>query len=612
MKIIALDTETALISQLDAHPRPACITFSTGEKTGICKNEEEKKILSLLECDEIWGWNLAGFDLPVLWKHGSHAVKEAIWNALIEGRIYDGILGKRIADHARGLHSPGMTSLKDFCQESIGITIEKEGTPRLTYGDLIDVPISDWTSEQKKYAMDDAKYHYLACKYQKEKYSKYIKTMAHDCRKTFARALVASCGIRVDKKRLEEFEKEEIEKIEPLKKILRESGILRENGTRDTKKLQAHALQVEKKAGIKFPRTEKTQAVQFTEEKLLLADDPILTANKEYTALRTFLGDGLTTGRIAEMRAGGYFINRCSYDPLKATGRTGSRGAKIGKDKKGHLWGGNHQNMPRVRGMRECHVPGSGSIFVAIDFSALELHTLAQCCIKIVGYSRLAQVLNKGLDAHSITGSRFLGIKYEEFLKHPKKDHYRTLAKPFNFGVAGGMGEERFRAHAIDAYGVKISKEEFYKYKALLFSAYPEIEEYMKIQGELNTVTVPISGRIRGRVGYCDACNNPFQALGAEAATNALFACVMSCFRNGGKLNGAIPVAFVHDEILFEMKKEKALEQAKIACELMVKAGSKFTPNVPLKVEASFMPYWTKDKKIHKETEEWLVKQFSR
>ena len=603
MKIVAIDTETHLIGQANPLPRVVCVTAYDGESSEIFR-VDDPRVSDLLRADRVIGWNLASFDLPVIWRHGTPETRAAVWDLLCSDRLYDGMLAHRIFKHAKGIQANYMTSLKDFCEKYLKIHVEKEDTWRLRYAILDGVPFDQWPEDALSYALEDAVLHWQACHWQEshgycgESFTrgKSVVTMAHDCRKAFALALTAAPGIRTDPEKIEALEEVDKARLAELSATCKSGGIMRATGTIDNKALQALAAKAERDSDVKFSRTEKTGAIQLDPGKVLLTENPVLIAHKELVSTRKRVGDGWTKGLYAELRAGNTFVNRCKYDPIKVTGRTGSSGAKIGRDNKAPLWGGNHQNLPRSGGVRECHIPRPGRWFLAIDFSALELHTLAQCCINIVRYSKLAEALNKNLDAHSVTGAQFLGVSYDEFKTHPKKKHYRTLAKPFNFGIAGGMGEARFREHAASAYGVRLSQAEFWKYKEKYFQLYPEIREYMQIQGNLTEITVPVTGRKRGGVGYCDACNGPFQSLGSDVATRALFACVMHCYREKGRLKGAIPVAFIHDEILFEVPADPDIADrlAKAACDIMVTEGGKYLPHVPPKVEATIMPYWSK------------------
>lgn len=118
-------------------------------------------------------------------------------------------------------------------------------------------------------------------------------------------------------------------------------------------------------------------------------------------------------------------------NPLLETGRTSYDGVI--------------QLMPRVGGVRECIVARPGRLFSSEDYKAGEMVTHAQSCIWIVGASRLAEALNRGLDAHLDGAAGILGISYEEAQRRKKSGdkqivNLRQAYKPANFGFPGRMG----------------------------------------------------------------------------------------------------------------------------------------------------------------------------
>jgi DNA polymerase-1 len=99
----------------------------------------------------------------------------------------------------------------------------------------------------------------------------------------------------------------------------------------------------------------------------------------------------------------------------------------------------NLQNPPRAGGVRECFVPRPGFVFVAVDYDTLELRALAQVCLDLFGWSKMADRLNAGEDLHAALGARFLGIDYDAFMKlreagDEDAKKARQNAKGFNFG----------------------------------------------------------------------------------------------------------------------------------------------------------------------------------
>ncbi len=103
------------------------------------------------------------------------------------------------------------------------------------------------------------------------------------------------------------------------------------------------------------------------------------------------------------------------------------------------------QLLPRSGGIRECIEARPGYVFSSEDYNAGEMVTHAQSCIWIVGASRLAEALNKGLDAHLAGAATVLGISYDDAVKRKKAGDkqiadVRQAFKPANFGFPGRMG----------------------------------------------------------------------------------------------------------------------------------------------------------------------------
>jgi DNA polymerase I-like protein with 3'-5' exonuclease and polymerase domains len=104
------------------------------------------------------------------------------------------------------------------------------------------------------------------------------------------------------------------------------------------------------------------------------------------------------------------------------------------------------------------------------------------------------------------------------------------------------------------------------------------------------------SERIRGAVGFCDGCNTYFQGLSADGAKRALYEVAKECYNvPDSPLYGTRPVAFVHDEIIIEAKKEIAPFAAKRLTAIMVREMATFLPDIPIQADAALMNRWYKD-----------------
>lgn len=101
--------------------------------------------------------------------------------------------------------------------------------------------------------------------------------------------------------------------------------------------------------------------------------------------------------------------------------------------------------LPRHGKVRQCIVARPGRLLSTQDYEGSELIGHAQSCIWIVKASRLAELLNNGLNAHLFLASQILAIPYEVALKRYKSNEQlvidiRQICKPGNFGFMGRMG----------------------------------------------------------------------------------------------------------------------------------------------------------------------------
>jgi hypothetical protein len=275
--------------------------------------------------------------------------------------------------------------------------------------------------------------------------------------------------------------------------------------------------------------------------------------------------------------------------------------------------------FPPGIGIRECFVARPGTIYADNDFNGLELCTGAQACIDLVGYSKLGEALNAGTDPHLDFGATLMGISYRDALarKHEKEVRYhRQLAKIANFGLPGGLGIRGIVGFA-RGYGVKLNEEEAKKLKQDWFDKYPEWIAYFRwirdrleldmedvdsdnehtrvfVRGTFEQLRV---GRWRGKCKFTEACNGFFQGLGGDVSKRALWAVSYLCYVKvtGSTLFGARPVGFIHDEILAEVLRELAHEQAYEIAKVMCEAGNTLLPDVPVKCVPALSQRWCKE-----------------
>ena len=149
----------------------------------------------------------------------------------------------------------------------------------------------------------------------------------------------------------------------------------------------------------------------------------------------------------------------------------------------------NMQNIPRDGEFRNVIVPSPGHLLLVVDYSFIELVTLAAVCQARFGSSRLADVIKKGVDPHCYTAAILAGISLKQFmsLKHTDPARFKSArqqAKPVNFGVPGGMGPTALVAYAKATYGVQMTQQEAEDFHhRLTTKIYPELGQYLAGDG---------------------------------------------------------------------------------------------------------------------------------
>lgn len=150
----------------------------------------------------------------------------------------------------------------------------------------------------------------------------------------------------------------------------------------------------------------------------------------------------------------------------------------------------NITQMPREKWFRDMFRPRSGHSYIIVDYSAIELRTLAAVLLDRFGKSRLAEVLQEGVCPHSYTAAMVLGLDYATVRQGVKDEkaagaggqytRARQAAKAINFGVPGGLGADRLCEYARANYGVDMSPGEAAQLRsALVNDVYPELARYL-------------------------------------------------------------------------------------------------------------------------------------
>ncbi len=574
-------------------------------------------------------------------------------------------------------------SLEDVSKRKAGFVLLKDGW-RLSYSEFLDTPLRDWPtrarevqakarprvveldrriaqaealgddeyakaltkerdgltemidgdpSRASEYPLDDARAT-LAVYLAQEKHVAYLADQYRQARAAWALHLSSAWGLRTDAVGVEILRAATQEAYDELETELIELGLIRKNKTRsrDTKKAKARMIAVCKEEGILLRRTDShtdTETKKFckdaagnrlptghddcVEHVSLDADacnatgDDVLEDYAEISTLKKVLSND-----IEALRKGTEYPVHTRYG-FAETGRTTSSKPNI-------------QNLRRKAGIREAFIPRPGHCFVSADFPALELYTLAQCCVSWLGRSKLADALNRGLDPHLAMASKILKVTYEDaHARHDdgdaELDDMRQLSKLGNFGFPGGMGPKKLLRSIQKQLGqmnpdllVRLTKQGFLTperitwLKTQWFETWPEMPLYFARINALcengdgkAVVETLFTKRSRGGASYCAAANNGFQGLGSDCAKEAAWRiCCEQYNEPTSALYNTRTVFFVHDEFGIESPLDRIHESGIRLGDVMVEGANKYLPDVPIsraKVKPVAMLRWSKKAK---------------
>jgi DNA polymerase-1 len=629
MSRIFWDTETALFREGCMAPPLTCVSY--------CTEAEEPQLLSWRDApdwfieharagDVFVGHNVA-YDFAVLAAEFPRLVPE-IFRVYEQDQVTDTMLRQFLLDNATGrlggefrqvqrkdkagkvktleVWFPIRYSLDDTLFRASGKRLDKD-TFRLKYGSLRNVPLEEWEEGARTYPREDARATRTVCQWQDGLSSQiqgcYLswrkghiqdpQPLADEFRQARAAwwiQLMSVWGIRTDADRVRSLSISVNLERKNILKQLQSTGLVRADGTRDIKKAAERMVKV-MGSEERCKRTD-SGGIKLDEEACKDSEDPVLISYAEYTSLGTVLNKdipALLRGEVTPIHS--YFRS------FVASGRTSSSSPNL-------------QNIRRLPGIRECFVPRPGMVFLDADYDGLELRTLAQVCMTLLGKSKLAELLNSGADPHLEVAAKVLKIDYHDAQarkKQPDVAQARQLGKVANFGFPGGLGFKTLVQFA-KGYGATLTEDEARILKQDWLRAFPEMKDYFEMiaghvgesglqDDDLANVEQVFSKRLRGGATYTAACNSYFQGLGADATKAAGFLLAKECYvKRDSPLFGCRVVNYIHDQFIVECVPERAHEAAMRLARVMEEGAAPFLPDVPPKVsEPVVCKFWSKN-----------------
>jgi hypothetical protein len=615
---------------------------------------------SLLKDDEavLVGHNVA-YDLGVLCARRPELLP-LVFDAMDAGRIRDTKIRQELLDIASGRSTRnGATfalrngewvkaaySLAGLAGHYLGKDRFAEKTDsdawRLRYAELEDVPLDQWPAAASHYAKEDAE-DTLAIFLAQGGFAKDLPTEVEQVRAAWALHLMSVWGVRTDATSVEDLEARLLAEQSRLRKRVIQAGILvgkrvpeaeaefheevvkRKKATKKDLQpaLDGSSLEIEYEDGVAYVVTRTTVPMRWSKDSKKIEAytqryltrrgmDVELTATGRVSTAKDTLKQ--TGSHLLDLVADGGGVDKVlgTYVPVLKDGTQRPINARFNvlvNSSRTSCSEPNLQNLPsgrKVGGTRECFVPRDGFVYVSVDYDTLELRALAQVCLTLFGRSEMAESINKDRDLHSQVGATMLSMTYEEVEKGKKTKGSpaktaRDAAKVFNFGAPGGLGAASLVDYARAGYGVTINEQQAREMKVQWLRAWPEMVTYFAWVNQAvglgeAILRHPITGFVRGDVGYTDGCNHLFQHLAAQGAKRALYRAAREAYAEpDSPFFGSRPVVFVHDEIIAEVPEGRAAAASSRLAQIMCEEMALLIPDVKITASPTLMRYWTKD-----------------
>jgi DNA polymerase-1 len=616
MSLFGFDCETYLFQPGLPAPRLVCGSWSDGQRSKIGAAPAVVKFFrwALENSHHLVGVHqafdvtvLAAYDpslLPLIFKAGNAgqfhcvAVREALHDIAIDKLFIDYRTGKSFA---KGEDMGGRYSQKILMDRHFGIDIsaEKEGDAvRFKFASLDGLPIEEYPAEFRDYMLRDASRPVDI--FNKQSTHKNLHDEPAQVRSTIAIALMCAWGFRTDPDYIEWLEKEVDGAWNATREEFGKLGVFRSDGSKDMTRLREMVIAAYNgdppmtKGGAK-----SKPAVSTDRDTLLDSGDPALerlgAAGKN---------DKRKTVYIPALKTGIHVPVTPEFNNLVATGRVSSD------------W----QQAPQKGGIREGVIARPGKVNGSLDYGGLELRTMSQRAIYRVGFSKMAEFINKGKCPHAHVVATILSKPYEVIEPVAKTAHkaLRDIGKILNFGCGGGAGggaiaynaktKENIRfclvmgkAQKCGVRKVPVKIQGKIKRvcsvcvdtaKALIEvwkRAWPEQGQLFALASRLTSRGTRVesvtfgSKRVRGGCGYSQWLNNEFQGAGGDGMKAAMWAIQEESYTDRhSPLWGSRILLNIHDELWIESpdEPERRHDAQFRAAEIMVSEMNKVTPDV--------------------------------
>ena len=335
-------------------------------------------------------------------------------------------------------------------------------------------------------------------------------------------------------------------------------------------KLQLPALKRTGKS--KAPST----AVEVLEELALVHELPRLIL--EWRALQKLKGTYIDAlPQLIHPQTGR--VHTCFNQAVAATGRLSSSDPNL-------------QNIPirteLGREIRAAFIADRGNVLISADYSQIELRVLAH----LSGDAALTEAFRQGEDIHDRTAAKVFGtdsgLGKHELRRRAKIINYALLYGKTAFTLAKDIGVTQAAAQAfIDAYFAGFPAVRAYIERTLEEGRRTGVVKTMFGRRRLVPELTSRNGQIRSAAERV-AVNLPIQGSAADILKRAMID-THAALAPGNGAPRARMILTVHDELLFEAKREEAEEVAALVRDRMEQAVALA---VPLTVDVGIGENW--------------------
>ena len=255
----------------------------------------------------------------------------------------------------------------------------------------------------------------------------------------------------------------------------------------------------------------------------------------------------------------------------------------------------NLQNIPirtaEGRQIRTAFVARPGCKLISADYSQIELRLVAH----VANETSMIEAFRRGVDIHAETAAQVFGVSLEQM-----DPETRRRAKAINFGIIYGISGFGL------ARQLSVPRGEARDFINAYFERFPGIKSYMDEAKQFardyqfvetlfgRRIHIPqISEKNPAMRGFAErqAINAPIQGSAADIIKRAM--CRLPDALESAKLD-ALMLLQVHDELIFEVSEQHAVQAVKVITSVMERAAEPVVKlKVPLIAEAGIAQSWS-------------------